>query len=696
MAESIFQLVTKKAPKNEQQSIVEDTSVVSKNQQSTVTKPSILMKDPDAFVSFKKEETTQTNNVSPLSQNNIFSIVSPKKEIPKPVEEKKEYQDLGFFETVKDIGKTIPKAAAMGYAGIAGIPGMITEIAGNLAKDYQVKKGIAKETDIVVNPLPTYSDIMKEFEKYYDYDPKTIQGKYAQTIGEYLPGSGAKLFNLAISGTAGTADEILTQLSSEGYGDIAGFLTYLISIPMAGKGKISEMVDEALPNEQRMKEAVELLEASKAKGMPLTTGEAIGGLPFQQLSSDVLVSKYGADLSEFLTKRQKELPETFVKELEDILGAVDSPKKVITTVSDAVNDAIGKAKKTRLESANYKDSTKEILNKDIFTNYVGSLEAIIKNPVTDDIFKTELTSIVKKIKGKNLSVGQIDTIIRDTQDSIDSLIKKSGRQTAGNNLAKVKQELIDIAEAASPAYKNSRDTYKKISNEIIDPLTDTLDEVTKKVTLQKINNLIFNPDLVRPQDITNIAKELNKVDPQAFPKMAGYLLESMVDTAVYKSKNPGYALWGKLFANPKSKNNVLTILEESAKSRGIDPKGIRKGWNNLVKIFERMEFQPQPGSATSARGQRLVELGENQMSNILKTLEITKPLNRIDAYFTYQTQKNNMKLLSEILLSDNGFKLIKDLGKKTKLEKIEKVLFGELALTSRADYLYETNEEGEK
>jgi len=684
MADSIFQLVTKKTQKVETPVTTEEP------------KTSILAKDPDAFIPFKKQETTQTNDVSPLSQNNIFSITTPTKTTPPPVEEKKEYQDLGFVETVKDIGKTLPKAAAMGYAGIAGIPGMITEIAGNLAKDYQVKKGIAKETDTVVNPLPTYSDIMKEFEKYYDYDPKTIQGKFSQTIVEYLPGSGAKLFNLVTSGTAGTADEIFTQLSSEGYGDIAGFLTYLISIPKAGKGKISEMVDEALPNEQRMKEAVELLEASKAKGMPLTTGEAIGGLPFQQLSSDVLVSKYGADLSEFLTKRQKELPETFVKELEDILGAVDSPKQVISTVSDAVNNAISKAKKTRLESANYKDSTKEILNKDIFTNYVKSLEDIIKNPVTDDLFKTELTSIVKKIKNKNLSVAQVDTLIRSTQDSIDSLIKKSGRQTAGNNLAEVKKQLIEIAEAASPAYKNSRDTYRKISTEIIDPLTDTLDEVTKKVTLQKINNLIFNPDLVRPKDITNIAKELNKVDPKAFPKMAGYLLESMVDTAVYKSKNPGYSLWGKLFANPKSKNNVLTILEESAKSRGIDPKGIRKGWNNLVKVFERMEFQPQPGSATSARGQRLIELGENQMSNILKTLEFTRPLNKIDAYFTYQTQKNNMKLLSEILLSDNGFQLIKDLGKKTKLEKIEKVLFGELALTSRADYLYETNEEGEQ
>jgi len=659
---------------------------IKQNDKTISAESFIPVKDEMPIVN---QQPTATNNVY---TDSVFKIKGETTKTPPP-KEKKVYEDLGFFDTAKDIGKSIPKGLAMGYAGIAGLPGLITEIAGNYVKDYQVKKGIAKETDIVVNPLPTYADIMKEFEKYYDYDPKSIQGQYAQTITEYLPGSGSKLFNLAISGTAGTADEILTQLASEGYGDIAGFLTYLVGIPKAGKGKISEMVDEALPDEKRMQEAIDLLESSKAQGFPLTTGEAIGGLPFQQLSSDVLVSKWGKDLSEFLQKRQKDLPPNFVKELEDILGTVDTPKTVIATISDAVESAINKAKKTRLESANYKDATKEILNKDIFSDYVTSLEKMIKDPMADSFLKPELKNIVKKIKGKNISVNQIDSLIRQTQDSIDSLFKKEGRKTAGSELSKIKEDLISIAEAASPAYKSARETYKKISVEIIDPLTETLDEVTKKVTLQKINNLIFNKDLVRPGDIKNIVNELNKVDKNAFPKMAGYLLESMVDSSIYKSKNPGYSLWGKLFADPKSKDNILTILEESAKSRGIDPTNIRRGWNNLIKIFEKMEYQPAPGSATSARGQRLVELGENTFSNLLKVLEITKPLNRIDAYFTYKTQKENMKLLSQILLSDNGFQMIKDLGKQIKKEKIEKVLFGEALIGSRADYLIEDKEE---
>jgi len=680
-----FKITTKNSSPKEEVPIKQNDKTIS-------AESFIPVKDEMPIVN--KQTTTQPITTDNIYKDSIFRIKSETTKTP-PIKEKKEYQDLGFFETVKDIGGTIPKAAAMGYAGIYGLPGLITEIAGNYVKDYQVKKGIAKETDKVVNPLPTYADIMKEFEKYYDYDPKTIQGQYAQTIVEYLPGSGSKLFNLAISGTAGTADEVLTQLAGQGYGDIAGFLTYLIGIPKAGKGKISEMVDEALPDEKRMQEAIELLESSKAQGFPLTTGEAIGGLPFQQLSSDVLVSKWGKDLSEFLEKRQKDLPPNFIKELEDILGTVDTPKTVIATISDAVDSAIKKAKKTRLESANYKDSTKEILNKDIFTDYVTSLEKIIKDPMASSFLKPELKNILKKIKGKNISVEQMDSLIRETQDNIDTLLKKDFKKNAGNQLAKIKEDLINIAEAASPAYKNSRETFRKISVEIIDPLTESLDEVTKKVTLQRINNLIFNPNLVRPGDITKVANELNKVNKDAFPKMAGYLLESMVDSAVYKSKNPGYSLWGKLFADPKTKNNIITILEESAKSRGVDPSNIRKGWNNLIKIFEKMEYQPAPGSATSARGQRLVELGENVFSNLLKVLEITKPLNRIDAYFTYKTQKNNMKLLSEILLSDNGFQMIKDLGKQTKKEKIEKVLFGEALIGSRADYLYEKKGEQE-
>ena len=284
-----------------------------------------------------------------------------------------------------------------------------------------------------------------------------------------------------------------------------------------------------------------------------------------------------------------------------------------------------------------------------------------------DPLKLQVNSLISQIgQNKNLTVRQLDRIIRNTEDKISKLFTAGGgKSSTAVKLDEFNNQLIDIVEAASPAYKKARDTYREISSKIVDPLKDVLDPATSKVTYNTIEKLIFNPKEVTPTSIQKLAAALNKQDSTAFPKMASYLLDQMITNVSYKSKNPGFSIYEKLFSNPKTRQNVLTILEESARSKGLKVSGVRQGFDKMVKILKQFEFQPVVGSATSGRQERTKDFAY-QMATMISNTVSAKPGSAIDAYAQSVKLKNTYKNLATMLTSEQGIKLLKDFGKSKK------------------------------
>lgn len=627
---------------------------------NTITKDNVVEKDNNV-----------NNNQMNQGSTSSFSFGSSSNDIVEPKPEITPKKDFGFMDYVKDVAGSLGEGVKMGFAGIAGLPGMVTELAGKGVQTYQQKTGIADPSDKFINPLPTYSDILQKFDQVYKYDPQTTIGEYSKTIGEYIPGSGRKLFNYAISGGAATIDYTASKLLSAGYGDVAGFLFYLTSMPFAGKGKVGQTLENVMPSKERLKEAEELILSGREKGIDLTVSEAVGGLPFQQIASDVASSPSGRELAEFIEARGEQLPQSLIDEITSITGKIEEPTTVFTKVEDAVNAAISEAKKQRAKVSNYKSAELEQIDYKIFKGFTQTLIDESKKLRKGDPLKIKIDSFVQKLgQNKNLSVKQIDRIIKQNQDYIDKAFKgqAGAAKSVADELAVYNKQLIQILEEASPAYASARKNYKDITQKVIDPLENLLDPVTKKVTMNTVNNLIYDPSKVTPTSIKKVAAELNKVDKNAFPQMAGYLLDQMITNKAYKSANPGFSLFQELFSNPKTKQNIIAILEESARSRGLDVSGINKGFNKLSKMLERMKFQPQVGSATAGRQQRQSDFQSNWIS-VISNIVSAKPLNSLDRYAQSKKLDKVYKDLATMLTSPDGLKFLKEYGKGTKLEK---------------------------
>lgn len=635
---------------------------------------------------FKSQNTNNQNNQNVLSVDDEFDLIFKDQPISSTITSK-DKKDVSFSDYIIDAGKNFAEGLKMGTASVLGLPGLIQSGIGTGVQKYQEYKGIAESGDQPIKFLPTYSDIMTAFDKLYKAEPETFAGEYAQRLGEYIPGTGLKLYQMLITGGAASLDAGVSYLTKEGYGDVAGFMTYLASIPFLGKGRAGKVVQEAVPDSKRLKEAEELLTKSREMGMPLTTSEAVGGVPFSQVAGDVASSPAGRELSDFIEKRTGQIPESVLNELKDIVGEIKEPTGVFKTVKDATNAAIKEAKKHRSKVANYKSAELEIINSKTFKGFTQALSNEAKTLNKGDPLKLQLNSLISQIgQNKNLSVKTLDRIIRNTEDKISALYAKGGgKSNTATALVEYKNQLEEIVEAASPAYKKAKDTYRQISETIVDPLKEVLDPVTTKVTYNTINNILFDPSKVTPTSIQKVAAALNKQDKTAFPKMAGYLLDQMITNSTYKSKNPGFKLYNDLFANPKTRQNVLAILEESARSRGLNVSGVRQGFDSMVKILKQMELQPVVGSATSGREARKADFSSNLFSTISQTLS-AKPFSAIDAYSQSVKLSQSYKNLATMLTSEQGIKLLKEFGKSDALKKRLRSFLGGTMALERSPY----------
>jgi hypothetical protein len=195
-------------------------------------------------------------------------------------------EQVGYGE---DIVKGAAGGLGRGTAGLVGLPGNLAEY-GARGLDYATRKvGEAVGVDVAPRApqAPTYgsADIQRVMEDYTGkfYEPKTIPGQYASTLGEFAPGMvipggggfAARAFNTVVPAVASeTAGQLTKGTAAEPWArGVAG----VVSGPLAAK-----MVTPAAPASAARQAAVSTLDDA---GIPLSAGERTGSKPIQWLES---------------------------------------------------------------------------------------------------------------------------------------------------------------------------------------------------------------------------------------------------------------------------------------------------------------------------------------------------------------------------------------------------------------------------
>jgi hypothetical protein len=189
-----------------------------------------------------------------------------------------------------DMAQSLPTGVVEGLTGLAGMQGTIGQLMGGPGTrpgDYVAGFGFVGPTGEQMNQG------IRDYIGYDYYQPQTVPGEYARTLGEFLPGGvapggvGAKIASVAVPAFASeTAGQIARGMSGgrrdtagEGLARLGGAL--LGGFGVGGLGAVRGGADISLRNAaecvtpQNLQLATALRRDAQAMGIDLTNAEAI-------------------------------------------------------------------------------------------------------------------------------------------------------------------------------------------------------------------------------------------------------------------------------------------------------------------------------------------------------------------------------------------------------------------------------------
>lgn len=202
----------------------------------------------------------------------------------------------GFFGTVKDVGKSLASGALRGTAGLADLPSDLAQLAvlgGEKLTGSEAPTGF--KDFINTNFREGMSDLTGGFS---ERKPETTLGRYAGTIGEFVPGA----VGAAITGGGSMAGNVLrgaiapavgseflgqmvegsTKPELEPYARLAGAILGGI-----GANKIENLARGVIsPTGGADPVRLAMAESLRKKGVPVTAGQATGSKSIMGAEAD--------------------------------------------------------------------------------------------------------------------------------------------------------------------------------------------------------------------------------------------------------------------------------------------------------------------------------------------------------------------------------------------------------------------------
>jgi len=339
----------------------------------------------------------------------------------------------------------------------------------------------------------------------------------------------------------------------------------------------------------------------------------------------------------YLKDRPKELKNIANRLMDELAKKPEYLDDALQNIGTTSKKALKTAKDERTitsQKAGYTVSNKEFVNESQVTELLDNIdtriaEGLDSGPVYNELIKLKrrltkspdtkidedilivdefgmpATEVVKKRKRiPQTNVNNLDLVLREFRKKVDNYYLQSALneptsidsgtlQVLSNEAKNGVVDMLDNILKTNTNYKAAKNTYAKLSEELVVPVKNNLKGLLKKdVDINKVKGFIFNPDKRSAAEIKKTYEILNKTDPDAFPTLARIYIESQANKAFVlkeagESAKTGFNLYKRLIGDDASKANFNSVLRGVAEAKGINPNELILGWNNFNEVLKR-------------------------------------------------------------------------------------------------------------
>jgi hypothetical protein len=575
--------------------------------------------------------------------------------------------------------------------GLVGLPGDIAQRLGSVS-DYVAEKITGERPQRVgggrsVGEMLGSANLRKQYEAVTGplYEPQTTAGKFAQTVGEFLPASGGGLANAAkFAVVPGIASEAAGQ-ATEGTGfegaaravaavgaGLGAAAAGGMKAPAALSGSMQGVDDAAL-----MK-ARDLMNSAAQQGIRLTWDEAIGKVTngasnLGSLRRVVENTPEGAAvLKPMMAERPAQVAAAAGRTFDNIAPPSAAPSTIgpevgrlaegrVNDVRGAINtatDPLYKAAETvRLSPGDmarvralpgFDDAAKAVRSDPQLARYVQGLP--------DD--SVGFLNEVKK---------QLDTAAQNAASPVNAQQNMQRSAGFGSDAGAVRQ----AAEAASPDYARALAVQAAARQQILQPILDgPIGKIASKdtTTRQAIDALFPQNPLPGSQvEVADAMKALANKNPMVARQLVRAHAESVFNEATQNLASGANQFGGAKFAaqirgNPQQAAN----LEAAVSALPQGPERLA-GLNVFLDTLEATGYRPQAGSMTAFNQQLQQQMQGGgkvgEIANAVATGGFKLP-SRVTKWYEELRQGKNAGQLAKILVDPDALPLLRAIAKE--------------------------------
>ena len=520
------------------------------------------------------------------------------------------------------------------------------------------------------------------------YKPKTKQGEYGFTAGEFAAPGGIvtkgsnrlrALFAStgAVSGLTAQAAEDLSGSEAIGTGTGIG-LNVALDLLALRKGNLAGLAQDLLPEQKIIEKIRSTQKAGKEGGLPLTVGESSGASNLIAAEANIATQKINAKaVDAYYESRPKNII-SFIKKFGKDVGLIKSTftgKMSDSTLASSLKKSANFLQSNRQRlwensgGLKFRDSYFDSQQVD---NLAITLEDILNKSKIPEV-NQNLFSFVERIKasGKFEKTGADIDLIKQTQIIKDDLTKIF---SANTDFAKANKTYQTFTKSYFEPLEKFK-IFKRITASRWETNMDTVGKVYK----------LLGSDAINKSDIAKIAKSFEATgDKKAWNKIvSSYFDQNFLKAqASNNDLSKGINFSKGLVGSPRQKDNVTEMLFQVAKQQGY--KGSRSDIGNAVNKFSDVLKSSgsyvKSGSPTAIRQQFAKDLGKNPISTATGGIPI---LSTIDDFFFSRTYSQNSKALSEALMSPNGIDELINLAKNWKDKNASIIYTRNIILTAK-------------